>query len=119
MKPIFILGLLMFTLVYFGIGWSTQPMVLVGLFFLYGIYAAATEGISKAWITNLIPKDHTATAIGTFAAFQSICTLLASSITGIIWFQWGASAAFFTTATATVLVVLYMLFAVKGVRGKV
>lgn len=30
-------------------------MVLI-LFFLYGIYAAATEGVAKALISNLVPK---------------------------------------------------------------
>jgi hypothetical protein len=46
---------------------STKRYVL--LFALYGIYAAASEGISKAWISN-ISKEKTATAIGNYSAFQ-------------------------------------------------
>ena len=71
--------------------------------------AAATDGVSKAWISNVIDRENTATAIGTFAGFQSICAMLASSITGLLWYQFGASTAFLTTATITVLVVVYLL----------
>ncbi|MFI5153998.1 MAG: MFS transporter [Chitinophagales bacterium] len=107
LKKIFILGLLLFSLVYYGIAVNTSQFFFFGLFFLYGIYAAATEGVSKAWITNISDKKDVATAIGTYTGFQSICTMIASSATGFIWFQFGASFAFITTATVTLLVVLY------------
>jgi len=55
---------------------------LPALFFIYGIYAASTEGIAKAWITNIVSKDETATAIGTYTAFQSICAMVASMLAG-------------------------------------
>ncbi len=82
----------------------------MGLFFLYGCYAAATEGISKAWITNLIDKKDTATAIGTYTGFQSICTIGASSFAGLLWYQFGAAATFFLTSGVTVAVIIYFLF---------
>lgn len=109
LKTTFLLGLILFSIVYFGMSMSTNIYLFFGLFFLYGIYASATEGISKAWISNITDKKDTATAIGTFSGLQSICTLLASSLTGIIWFQFGAPTAFILTALATLLVVLYML----------
>ena len=79
------------------------------LFFLYGVYSSATEGISKAWISYISDKKDVATAIGTFSAFQSICSLLASSITGIVWYSFGSAAAFITTASVTVGVMLYFM----------
>ena len=79
------------------------------LFLLYGLYAAATEGISKAWITNITGKADTATAIGTYTGFQSICTMLASSITGWIWFSFGANLAFYITSFVTLVIVIYFL----------
>ncbi len=109
LKSIFIIGLLLFTIVYAGMAYNTNIYILFGLFFLYGIYASATEGISKAWISNISDKKDTATAIGTFAGLQSICTLLASSLTGFIWYKFGGSFAFLTTAIATVLVLIYFL----------
>jgi MFS family permease len=109
LKNMFIIGLALFATVYFGIAVSTQWYVFFGLFFLYGIYAASTEGITKAWISNLVDKKDIATAIGTFTGLQSICALLASSLTGLIWFEFGAAAAFVTTATATLLLLGYFI----------
>ena len=113
LKKIFIFGLSIFAIVYFGFGFSTNVYVIIGLFALYGIYAAATEGISKAWISNITDKKDTATAIGTFAGFQSICTMLASSLAGLIWFQFGAMTTFMITAMATALIILYFIFFIK------
>ncbi len=107
LKTIFIIGLALFVCVYAGFSINTNLYFFFILFFLYGIYAAATEGISKAWITNITDKRDTATAIGTYSALQSICTMLASSFTGFIWFRFGAGAAFMVTAVVVLLVVFY------------
>jgi MFS family permease len=109
LRTIFITGLALFATVYFGMSLNSNLYLFFGLFFLYGIYAAATEGISKAWISNITTKKDTATAIGTFSGLQSICTMLASSLTGVIWFQFGAATAFITTASATIIVIAYFL----------
>ncbi|MDI1323365.1 MAG: MFS transporter [Algoriphagus sp.] len=107
LKTVFIIGLGLFATVYFGMSVNDNLYVFFGLFFLYGVYASATEGISKAWISNITDKKDTATAIGTFSGLQSICTLFASSLTGLIWFQFGAAAAFVLTATVTLFVMIY------------
>lgn len=109
LKTIFIGGLALFSAVYFGMSVNTNITFFFGLFFLYGIYASATEGISKAWISNITEKKDIATAIGTFSGLQSICTMLASSLTGLIWFKFGASTAFLITATVTLLVMIYFV----------
>lgn len=114
LKKIFIIGLTLFATVYFGMSANANIYVYFGLFFLYGIYGAATEGISKAWISNITDKKDTATAIGTYSGFQSVCTMLASSFAGLIWYQFGATATFVTTGIATLLVVSYFLFAIPS-----
>lgn len=113
LKKMFISGLSLFAIVYLGMGFSTDSYVLAGLFLLYGIYAAATEGVAKAWISNITDKKDTATAIGTYSGFQSICTMLASSLAGLIWYQFGASETFMVTGIATVLILFYFVFWVK------
>ena len=113
-KKMFIIGLVLFAIVYFGMAVNSNIYIFYALFFLYGVYAAATEGISKAWISNITDKKDTATAIGTYSSFQSISTMLASSIAGLIWFQFGSSATFFATGIITLLVVLYFTFALSN-----
>ena len=114
LKKMFVIGLIVFAGVYFGMALTNNSYVIGGLFFLYGIYSAASEGISKAWISNISDKKDTATAIGTYTSFQSICTLLASSIAGVIWFQFGAAATFIVTGAATVIVIVYISVAAKS-----
>ena len=109
LKKIFLLGLLFFAVVYMGMAFNKNLYIFFALFFLYGIYAAATDGISKAWISNITDKKDTATAIGTFTGFQSICSLLASTGTGLLWSGFGAAGAFACTATVTVVVFIYFL----------
>lgn len=109
LKNIFIMGLALFATVYFGMSVNTNLFCFFGLFFLYGIYASATEGISKAWISNISERKDTATAIGTFTGLQSICTLIASSLTGLVWFWLGAKIAFLLTAIVTLIVIAYFL----------
>ena len=113
LKKVFIFGLSLFAIVYFGMATNTNLYVFFGLFFLYGVYAAATEGISKAWISNICDKKDTATAIGTFSAFQSICTMLASALAGFIWFTFGASIIFIVTGIATLIIIIYFMYSVK------
>ena len=116
LKKMFVLGLTIFAFVYLGMSLSSNIYVIAGMFFLYGIYAAATEGISKAWISNMTDKKDTATAIGFYSGFQSIGAMLASSLAGLIWFQFGGSATFLVTGIATIFIILYFVIFTKQKR---
>jgi MFS family permease len=113
LKKMFVFGLLLFSIVYFGMALSTNIYTIASLFFIYGVYAAATEGVSKAWISNVSNKKDTATAIGTYSAFQSVCAMIASSLAGFIWYKFGANATFIVTAIAAVFVLVYFLFFIE------
>ncbi len=108
MKKVFIGGLVLFVIVYAGMALNKSEPVFFVLFLLYGIYAAATEGVSKAWITNICQKKDTATAIGTYTALQSLCALLSSSLTGVIWYAYGAKTALIITAAGALLIIPYL-----------
>ncbi len=110
LKKIFIAGLFMFCLVYLGFAFTNNLFIFIFLFFLYGVYAAATEGISKAWISNIVGARETATAIGTYSGFQSIAALIASSLCGLLWFNFGATITFLITACATFIAIIYLSF---------
>jgi len=113
-KKTFLIGLVLFASVYSGMAFSNSLYQFVGLFFLYGVYAAATESVAKAWISNISDKKDTATAIGTYTGFQSIFTMIASSLTGWIWLVFGAPAAFLFSAIATILVIVYVIAVVPS-----
>ncbi|MCW3075151.1 MAG: transporter permease [Flaviaesturariibacter sp.] len=110
MRTVFAGGIALFAIVYFLFGVAHSVLPLFAAFILYGIYAAATEGISKAWITT-IETEKPATAIGFYTSCESICALLASVIAGAVWSGFGSSATFFLTAAVAILVLIYMITA--------
>ncbi len=109
LKKIFIMGLMFFAITYFGMAVMHQPLMLYGLFLLYGVYAASTEGVAKAWITNLASREDTATAIGTYEGLRSVTALMSSALAGFIWFYIRPEAIFFMTGTAVVLIILFFI----------
>lgn len=109
-KKMYKIGLLIFAIVYAGMAFVTNIGIAIVLFLLYGIYAAATEGVSKAWITNISAREDTATAIGTYTAFQSICALIASVTAGLLWQQAGATSTFLVSAIFALIVLCYFVF---------
>ncbi|WP_242919990.1 MFS transporter [Pontibacter liquoris] len=113
LKKVLLTGIGLFAVVYAGMAVAQHLWLFLVLFFLYGMYAAATEGISKAWITNICAPRDTATAVGTYTAFQSIATLLASSLAGFIWYRYGATAIFGLAAAMAVVVILYLAVAAR------
>ena len=108
LKRMFLIGLGLFSVVYLGFSINTNLYVFLVLFFMYGLYASATEGVSKAWISNISNYEDTATAIGTYSAFQSICTMVASSLAGVIWYTLGAKTLFIMSGVMTIAVMAYL-----------
>jgi MFS family permease len=118
-KKMIIAGFVLFSMVYFGFAFSTHIYLFMGLLFLYGIYAACSESIGKAWITNIVDKSETATAIGSFTALNSVLTMVASSFAGLIWFLWGPAATMIISSVAVLIVAIYFLiFVPKSVTLK-
>jgi MFS family permease len=109
-------GLIFYALTYGGFALATASWVFPVLLFFYGLYAAATEGIAKALISNLVPKGETARAIGTFSALQSIALLIASSMAGICWHYAGPKLTFLLPAT-TALICSVLLAKMIGIRN--
>jgi MFS family permease len=117
-RKIFIIGLFLFSIVYSGMAFSSELLLFLILFFIYGLYSASTEGIAKAWISNIVKKEDTATAIGTFSAFQSVCSMIASWITGFIWFLFDSTIAFVLIAFITILIICYFIFTTTEINSK-
>lgn len=113
-KKIILLGFSLFAIVYGGFAFNPSISTIFILFSVYGIYSAATEGIIKAWISNLAQKENTATAIGFYTSCESICTLLASIIAGALWAGVGSAATFISTSVIAIVVCIYFLLNISG-----
>jgi MFS family permease len=108
-KKIILLGFTLFSIVYGGFAFKPSIAVIFLLFSLYGLYAAATEGVIKAWISNLAHRENTATAIGFYTSCESICALLASIIAGTLWTNFGSAYTFIITSAIAIIVITYFL----------
>lgn len=108
-RVVFVGGLLLFAAVYAGFAFNPSIAGIFILFFIYGIYAAATDGVIKAWITNIAHNRNTATAVGFYTSCQSVCTLLASTIAGAVWTGFGSAFTFISTAIIALIVMTYFL----------
>ena len=64
--------------------------------------------LTKGWITNIPSKADTATAIDTYSAFQNTFTIIASSLAGFIWYQFGAAFTFGLTAFVSMGTTVYI-----------
>lgn len=104
-----VLGLGLFSLVYFGISEINNSVFYWILFAFYGLYAACTEGMSKAWITNLVPSSQTATAIGFYTSFSSIGLMVASIVAGFLWTEVSATAPFWMGGIGGLLAMLFLI----------
>lgn len=113
-KKIILFGFLLFAIVYGGFAFNPSIAVIFILFSVYGIYAAATEGVIKAWITNLAHKENTATAIGFYTSCESIGALGASIIAGALWTNFGSASTFIVTSSIALLVSIYFLIRIRS-----
>lgn len=102
-KKVFTFGLVLFSLVYFGFAFLPNIYLLWMLFALYGVYAASTEGISKAWISDLISDESRGSAIGLATLIMGICVMLGSFITGILWDKFGSQIPFVISASVSLM----------------
>lgn len=108
-----------------GIGWTLYTFVYLGfallpadhawglwpLMTLYGVYMALTDGVGKALIADVAPKDRRGTAMGIFYAVTGLTSLTASLLCGVIWDHHGATPAFLLGAgfAAAALILLIAL----------
>lgn len=112
-KKIYSGGLLIFSLVYLGFATLENVYIIWALFALYGIYAAATEGVVKAWVTDLIPDEFRGSAIGLLTMCSSLAIMLGSFLAGVLWDQFGAEVPFLISSVVSFVIVIFMMLSKK------
>ncbi len=101
---------LVYAVCYAGFAVVTEATWVVPLWIAYGTYYALSEGVGKALVADLAPRDLRATAFGILNATQGLMILPASVIAGLLWsliappapFWFGAGCAAFATVLLVV-----------------
>jgi MFS family permease len=97
-RKLIIGGWFAYGLVYLGFALAQTGWQIWMLFGLYGIYYAATEGVAKALVADLVPESQRGTAYGLFNAAIGITALPASLLAGLLWQGAGTWAGFGASA---------------------
>jgi len=84
-RKLIIAGWLAYGLVYLGFAFSQTGSQIWALFGIYGVYYAATDGVAKAFIADLVPNERRGTAYGLYNATIGLMALPASVIAGLLW----------------------------------
>ncbi len=84
-RVVFGVGLLVFSVTYLGFGLTTTPAWVWLLLPLYGAYTALTDGVSRAWVADLVPAHERGTALGIHAAVSGAGLLVAGVWAGLAW----------------------------------
>lgn len=107
-RRVFALGLLVFSLVYFLFGVINNPFFLWLIFPIYGVYIAATDGVSKAYISEFITEKESGTYFGLYQTSISVAAFFASFVGGILWSKISPSATFFYGSLMALLAFLIL-----------
>lgn len=84
--PMLLSGYVAFTLVYLSLGLlSDGIVVLAGIFVLYGLFIAATEGVEKAMVADIAPSNLRGTAFGWFNMIVGLALLPSSVVFGWLY----------------------------------
>jgi MFS family permease len=109
-EKILIAGFLIYGIVYYGFGVTKSVGAIVALFALYGLYSAATDGIQKAFVSDIIDKNKQGTGLGIYNALIGITLLPASLIAGLLYDKVNSSIPFYFGAVTAVVSSLLMVF---------
>lgn len=85
--PLIVTGWLIYALVYSIFAFNQTSLVVWLSMCGYGVYAALTEGVIKAMVSDHIESAHRASALGIVAGIGGVCQVIASIVTGLLWPQ--------------------------------
>lgn len=111
-KNVILAGYLVFAAVYAGFGYAKGPLAIWVLFGLYGVYQSLTQGVQKAFASDLVCAERRGTGLGAYHMLVGLALLPASVAAGFLWDAVGPYAPFYYGAVMALLaaVLLAILF---------
>lgn len=117
-ERLIIFGYLLFSIIYFGFGRTDSKVVLIMLFALYGLYSAATDGVQKALVTDLIDKNKRGTGLGIYNCLVGITLLPASVIAGLLYDNINNRAPFYYGSILALVAAILMVIFYRCYRNR-
>lgn len=86
---VFGMGLVIFAIAYIGLGVVTTSVWVWPLLAVYGGFTALTDGVGKAWISDLLPDDRQGSGLGLYQGVVGAGSLVAGIWAGLAWHHTG------------------------------
>jgi MFS family permease len=83
------------------------------LFPLYGVFKAITDGVSRAFVSDLTPDRYRATGLGLYQTSIGLAILPASIIAGLLWDIISPQATFLFASALSLLATILLLALIK------
>jgi len=84
-RRVFAIGLLVFAVSYLAMGLTASTTWLWIILPVYGVYTALTDGVSRAWVVDLVRPEQRGSALGAHAAISGVGLLIAGTWAGLAW----------------------------------
>lgn len=115
-KPVIMIAFALFALTCAIMATAEALAFLAIGFALFGVYKGASEGVFKAYVTDVVPSDLRGTALGTFHTAVGLVMLPGGIIAGYLWDLWGPEATF---AYGAIMAIAAMaILSITGRGGK-
>jgi len=112
-KRVIVVGWTIYALSYLGLGLASAKWEVWLLFALYGLYYGISEGVTRAFVSDLVPVEKRGTAYGWYHAAVGISLLPASVIAGLLWQYISPAATFYFGAGMAGVAMLGLLLFIK------
>lgn len=103
-----LVSLLVFAFCYAGFAFATTIPEFIFYYAVYGVHMAMSEGVSKALVSTLVPREQLGTAQGYFGMVQGICLFFASVAAGVLWQEVSPAAPFLFGALGAGVTFVFM-----------
>ena len=114
--PVITLGWAVYGLAYLGFAFAHSAWQVWPLFAFYGIYYAASEGVGRALIADVVGQEARGKAYGVYNMIIGIAALPAGLIAGLLWDRISPSAPFYFSAVVSLGAALLLVGFRKRLR---
>ncbi len=97
-RRVITLGWFIYALVYLGFALASEMWQVWLLFACYGVYYGIVEGVARAFVADLVPREKRGTAYGLYHGVVGLTLLPASLIAGWLWQAVSPAAPFYLGA---------------------
>ena len=112
-KKVLVSGLMLFALTALGFAFFADTATIWVLFALYGLFMAVTDGVSRAYVSDLAAEEKRGTALGAYHTIVGITVLPANLIGGLLWQKINVQAPFVYAAVLSLISAILLIILIK------